>query len=88
MRRRPSRRLWLITALITAAAIQLATPAWAWGRLEHRVISRLTETQLTSRAKAAIAALLEPGESLADASLWADENRGRLPKTAPWHYVV
>jgi hypothetical protein len=24
---------------------------------------------------------------LADASLWADENRGRLPKTAPWHYV-
>ncbi len=31
--------------------------------------------------------LLEPGESLADASLWADENRGRLPKTAPWHYV-
>ena len=31
--------------------------------------------------------MLEPGESLADASLWADENRGRLPKTAPWHYV-
>ena len=24
---------------------------------------------------------------MADASLWADENRGRLPKTAPWHYV-
>jgi hypothetical protein len=31
--------------------------------------------------------LLEAGESLADGSLQADENRGKLPKTAPWHYV-
>jgi hypothetical protein len=62
-------------------------PALAWGRLGHRVISRLAELHLTPQAKAAIAELLEPGESLADASLWADENRGRLPKTAPWHYV-
>ena len=39
-----------------------------------------------SKAREAVGAA-EPGESLADASLWADENRGRLPKTAPWHYV-
>jgi hypothetical protein len=63
------------------------TRAWAWGRLGHWVISRIAEKQLTPAAKAAIAELLEPGESLADASLWADVNRGRLPKTAPWHYV-
>jgi nuclease S1 len=31
--------------------------------------------------------LLEPGESLADASTWADEVRGRMRETAPWHYV-
>jgi nuclease S1 len=31
--------------------------------------------------------LLEPGESLADASTWADEVRGRMRNTAPWHYV-
>jgi hypothetical protein len=31
--------------------------------------------------------LLEPGESLAGASTWADEHRRELPKTAPWHYV-
>jgi len=42
---------------------------------------------MTPEAKAAVAALLESGESLADASLWADEHRGRLRKTAPWHYV-
>jgi len=57
------------------------------GRLGHRVISKLAEKKLTPKAKAAIAALLDEGESIADASTWADEHWGRLPKTAPWHYV-
>jgi hypothetical protein len=61
--------------------------AFAWSRLGHRVISMLAERQFNPKAKAAIAALLEEDESIADASLCADENRGRLPKTAPWHYV-
>jgi nuclease S1 len=84
---RSPRRSWLAFALTLVAALHTATPVWAWGRLGHRVISRLAEKHLTPKAKAEIAELLEPGESLADASLWADENRGRLPKTAPWHYV-
>jgi S1/P1 Nuclease len=49
--------------------------------------SRLAEKQLTPKAKAAIAELLEPGESLADLSLSSDENTRRRPKTARWHYV-
>jgi nuclease S1 len=84
---RTPRRSWSTYVLTLLVALQTASPAWAWGRLGHRVISRLAEKQLTPKAMAAIAELLEPGESLADASLWADENRGRLPKTAPWHYV-
>ena len=68
-------------------AFQSAAPAWAWGPLGHRVIARFAENNLTPRANAALAELLEPGESLADASLWADDNVKRLPKTAPWHYV-
>ena len=85
---RPVRHhLWFTSVLTFAVALQMPAPAWAWGRLGHRVISRLAEKQLTPAAKAAMAELLEPGESLADASLWADENRRRLPKTAPWHYV-
>ncbi len=47
----------------------------------------MAEKKITPKTKAAIAALLEEGETIADASTWADENRGRLPKTAPWHYV-
>jgi nuclease S1 len=77
----------LVIALMLLVAVHPGAPAWAWGRLGHRVISRIAEKNLTAKAKAGIAGLLEPGESLADASLWADENRGRLPKTAPWHYV-
>jgi hypothetical protein len=42
---------------------------------------------LTDRTKAEIKALLEPSESLADCSTWADEVRGRMRDTAPWHYV-
>jgi hypothetical protein len=60
---------------------------WAWGRLGHRAIAKLAELHLSPAAKAAIAQLLEPGESLADTSTWADEHRRELPKTAPWHYV-
>ena len=81
------RRSSLIMLLTILTALQTATLAWAWGRLGHRVISRMAEQRLTPKAKAAIAALLEEGESLADASTWADEHRRQLPKTAPWHYV-
>ena len=66
---------------------QSASPCWAWGRLGHRVIAKLAERHLTDQAKAEIKALLEPGESLADCSTWADEVRGRMRDTAPWHYV-
>ena len=66
-------------AVTLLVIVQSTTPAWAWGRLGHRVISRLAEKRLTPAAKTAIAELLGPGESLADASLWADENRGLEP---------
>jgi hypothetical protein len=66
---------------------QLASPAWAWGRTGHRVISKLAERHLTDQANAEIKALLGPSESLADASTWADEHRREMPTTAPWHYV-
>src|SRR4029077_12057781 len=78
---------WFVPIVALLVIVGPDTPAGAWGRLGHRVISQLAERHLTPQAKAVIAELLEPGESLADASLWADEHRGRLPKTAPWDYV-
>jgi hypothetical protein len=42
---------------------------------------------MTEKARDALAELLEPPETIADASMWADEQRRQLPKMAPWHYV-
>ena len=80
-------RSWKVFAVTLLVILGATTSTWAWGRLGHRVIARLAEQQLTPKAKAAIVELLAPGESLADASLWADEHRRELPKSAPWHYV-
>jgi hypothetical protein len=67
--------------------LQTTTPACAWGSLGHRLIARLAEKHMTPEAKAAVTAILEPGESMADASLWADKIRNQQRHTAPWHYV-
>ncbi len=64
-----------------------ATDSWAWGPLGHRLTARLAERHLNPRAKAAVVSLLEPGESLAAASLWADEHRRDVKGSGPWHYV-
>jgi nuclease S1 len=75
-------------AAIAAAGLLAATgPAWGWGRVGHRVAARVAETRLTPAARAVVRELLESGESLADASTWADEHRREMPESAPWHYV-
>jgi hypothetical protein len=84
---RTPRRTCFIFAITALVALQTATHAWAWGRLGHRVISRLAKKHMTEKARDALAELLEPTVTIADASTWADEHRGQLRKTAPWHYV-
>jgi hypothetical protein len=81
------RRVAAVLTSLFLALNQSAAPAWAWGRTGHRVIAKLAARHLTDQAKAEIKALLEPGESPADASTWADEVRGQMRHTAPWHYV-
>jgi hypothetical protein len=70
-----------------AVAVKAASSAFVWGRLGHRVISRLVEEHMTPQAKTTVAPLLPPGESLADASTWADDYRRQHRETAPLHYV-
>jgi hypothetical protein len=80
-------RLFL-TLLITWCGLEAAIqPALGWGRIGHRVSARLAEARLSPAARAAVRDLLEPGESLADASTWADEHRRDFPESGPWHYV-
>jgi hypothetical protein len=84
---RTNRRLLLTTALVVLVSVQAPTPPWGWGRLGNRLTARIAERHLTPQAKAAVEALLEPGETLADASTWADEHRREIRGSGPWHYV-
>ncbi len=68
-------------------AWQSAGPVWAWGRLGHRVVAEFADRHLSPTVRAEIAEILEPGESLADASTWADENRTRIHGSGPWHFA-
>ena len=59
----------------------------AWGRLAHRASAKLAESRIAPHTRAMIRDLLEPGESLADASTWADEHNRDIPGIALWHFV-
>src|SRR5262249_20065924 len=75
-----------VPTLALLIALQ-ASPARAWAPLGHRLAGRLAERHLTPQATAAVKELLEPGESMADASTWADEHRRGIKACGPWHYV-
>lgn len=71
--------------LLLLAALPI--PARAWGAQGHQVVANLAQAQLSAKAKREVDRLLalEPGETLASISTWADEHRS--PATAAWHYV-
>ena len=72
---------------LTTVGTFLCCLAHAWGSEGHQVIALLAEQQLTPAARKDVDRLLvlEPGETLASVSTWADEHRN--PQTAAWHYV-
>lgn len=82
-----TRHLIAASILAVAAVLGSSTSALAWGRNGHRAAAALTESRLTPAASAAVKALLDPNESLAAASTWADEVRREYPEASLWHYV-
>ena len=78
-----------IPKLLAAAVAMLSlyAAALAWGSEGHQVIALIAQSRLTPAAKAEVNRLLalEPGETLASISTWADEHKN--PTTAGWHYV-
>ncbi|MDE2104701.1 MAG: S1/P1 nuclease [Patescibacteria group bacterium] len=78
-----------LAAAVLALTLGLSAgqPAHAWGKLGHRLTARLAESHVSDRTKAAVAELLDDGEDLATASMWADVHKRQLKGSAPWHYV-
>jgi hypothetical protein len=77
----------MLRAILTLLLAFLASTAHAWGTQGHQVVANLAYAQLTPKARAQVDRLLalEPGETLASISTWADEHRN--PATAAWHYI-
>jgi hypothetical protein len=73
--------------LIGLLFVMASLSAWSWGSEGHQVVALIAEAQLTSKARSEVERLLaiEPGETMASISTWADEHRN--PATGPWHYV-
>ena len=73
--------------LVLALTLGMPVYSHAWGTQGHQVIALLAEQQLVPKAKQQVQRLLalEPGETLASISTWADEHRS--PSTAAWHFV-
>ena len=66
--------------LLAAAALILIS----WGFKGHRAVATIAQKHLTSNTAYVVSAYLK-GESMADVSTWADENRTNT--TAPWHFL-
>jgi nuclease S1 len=80
-------------SFVAAAALLIPAPSFAWGKTGHRVVAAIADTQLSGLARAQIAQILGPGESLADVANWPDEMRSDptpfwQKTTPPWHYVT
>jgi hypothetical protein len=76
--------LLVVGALLWAGAM----PLCAWGAKGHRAISLVTERYISPETRYAVEDLLD-GESIAQASTWADEIKSerKWDFASPWHYV-
>jgi hypothetical protein len=91
-----------VCALLCLPYLAFAPAANAWGCRGHETVAALAEKHLTPQAKQALLELLTANpidpqlkrycgqrglDPFVDASTWADDERGREPATAPWHFI-
>ena len=88
--------------LLFALSLMAAPVAEAWGCRGHETIAVLAEKHLDPTAKQSLLALLAANpidpqlkrycgqtgqDAFVDSSTWADDERGRDPSTATWHFI-
>lgn len=80
-------RYCTIAVVAFCLSLSAGPPAWASAVSATRLTVRLAEKHLTPETLAAVKALLDDGETIADASLWADQHTREICGSVPWHYV-
>ena len=83
---RPSRSLALATFLSLVLARESLPAAAGWWDMGHRIVARLAQLRLTPHTRDAVRDILG-GQSLADASVWADNIRNYRHDADQLHYV-
>ncbi len=63
--------------------IATASPAFAWGSDGHQTVGKIASLRIKRRTAQKIAQILQPGESLASISTWADSVKERMGQTDP-----
>jgi len=79
----------ILSILILLATTVSASVSLGWGALGHRVIGEIASRHLCADARREVDQILV-GESLPEASTWADELRDDLSFNfvKPWHYAT
>jgi hypothetical protein len=74
-----------LTCLLLSSFIFLAPagPAFAWGDNGHQTVGKIASLRIKKRTSQKIAAILKPGETLANISTWADGVKDRMGKSDP-----
>ena len=83
------RASWLLAILATLVLLLLlpVTPAFSWYDKGHRVIGLIAQAHLNATALSAVGKILPANTTLADASVWPDQEGRSLREFDPLHYA-
>jgi hypothetical protein len=84
---RDTQSMRLAAIVCLTAFFSLSPSAFGWGREGHRLIAELAFKHINGKARAEIARLLAPGETMESVASWADEVRPQRKETSTWHYI-
>lgn len=80
-------RVGRVLASLSIPYLLMGQPAFGWWAEGHRIIASIAELRLNPKAKAAVTAILAPGQSLESIAAWADEIRKERKDTDSWHFI-
>lgn len=75
--------------LALVGVLSIAQQARCWGSLGHRTVGYLAEKYLTPEGSEYLSTLLQQGEDISDAAIWADEIKREhgWGFTSAWHFI-
>jgi len=76
----------IVTLMLATALPRVDLNEMRWWDLGHRIVARLADLRLTPHTREAVRDILD-GQSMADASVWADNIKNYRHDADPLHYV-